>query len=103
MRTRPERVLVSEEGRERKLEGIINPGASPGAQDLLYPKIGPHEILSMSTTGLQFRENESVGIDFDERNLFVFNKASGKRIKLSHRNSRQFNASETEDSPEISG
>jgi multiple sugar transport system ATP-binding protein len=79
---RPEHVRITKHEGEGKLRGRINVTALLGTQALLYLKIGVHEILSMSTADAHFREDEPVGIDFDERCLFVFSKASGKRIKF---------------------
>ena len=79
---RPEHVRIMKEEGQGKLQGRVNLTASLGTQTLLYVKTGAHQMLSMSAPDAQFREDESVGIDFDERNLFVFSRASGKRIKL---------------------
>jgi multiple sugar transport system ATP-binding protein len=79
---RPEHVLVTKETGGGAFQAEINLIASQGVQTLIYLKSGMFEILGIRSGDVRFTEGESVGVDFDESNLFFFDKETGKRIRV---------------------
>jgi multiple sugar transport system ATP-binding protein len=81
---RPEHIYVTKEEEESLFRGRISLVSSLGTQILLYLKIGTYEVLATSFGSIPSKEGEPVGVNLDEKHIFVFDKNDGRRIKLSN-------------------
>jgi multiple sugar transport system ATP-binding protein len=74
---RPEHVQITgpEEG---VLRGTVNLIGALGSERIVYIRLNHDEILAKLLADVSLKEGETVGIDFDEKNLFVFDKAGRK-------------------------
>jgi ABC-type sugar transport system ATPase subunit len=54
---------------------------SLGSETLLYLDLEGRQVLAKSTVPVDFNEKQSVGIDFDADNLFLFDKEKGTLVK----------------------
>lgn len=61
--------------------GTLNLIGSLGSEKLLYVHLEKFEILVKVSGEIHFREGEQIGLDIDEKNIFIFDKNTGKRIK----------------------
>jgi multiple sugar transport system ATP-binding protein len=80
---RPEHVRITEE-ENGVFRGKLNLVSSLGSETLLYLSVDHQKVLAKVEKVedvKSLREGQSVGIDFEERKLFVFDKANGRRIK----------------------
>lgn len=77
---RPAHIFVSAE-REGLFDGTISLISSLGNEKLLYIGVMGQEILATVTDTGDFEEGQTVRIDFDEMNLFLFRKKDGARIR----------------------
>lgn len=77
---RPEHIYVTKEEEESLFLGRTSLVSSLGTQILLYLKIGTYEVLATSFGSIPSKEGESVGVNLDEKHIFVFDKNDGRRI-----------------------
>ena len=77
---RPAHIRVSADG-EGLFNGNISLVSSLGNEKLLYIDLMGQEILVTVTDTGRFKEGQTVRIDFDEMNLFLFRKKDGARIR----------------------
>ena len=76
---RPEHLRITKVG-DGIFNGKLNLIGSLGSEIILYIKIEQHEILAKVFEKLSFKEGEEVGISFDSKNVFIFDKNSERRI-----------------------
>jgi multiple sugar transport system ATP-binding protein len=66
-------------------EGMINGKLKMigpvGGETLLYLSMAGKEILAKVSEQTSFNEGDEIGISFDEKKLFLFNKETGKRVE----------------------
>jgi multiple sugar transport system ATP-binding protein len=76
---RPEhiRLTPTDKGLFRAKVTFIGP---LGSENLVHLKIENREVITRVSGRLPFKEGETVGIDFDEKKMLIFNKESGRRI-----------------------
>jgi multiple sugar transport system ATP-binding protein len=77
---RPAHIRISADG-EGFFDGQISLISSLGNEKLLYIGVKGQEILATVTDTGDFEEGQTVRIDFDERDLFLFRKKDGARIR----------------------
>ena len=77
---RPEHLWITEPN-DGFIRGKVNLIGSLGSEILLYVKIDRHEILVKVFEKPSFNEGDDVGIKFDPKNVFIFDKNSEKRIR----------------------
>jgi multiple sugar transport system ATP-binding protein len=51
-----------------------------GSENLVHLKIENREVITRVSSRLPFKEGETVGINFDEKKMLIFNKETGRRI-----------------------
>jgi len=76
---RPEHIHVKNRD-EATFHGKVNLIGSLGSERILYISVEDYEIVAKVSEDLPVKEGEMIGIGFDEKNLFVFNKEDGKRL-----------------------
>ena len=77
---RPEDIQIVNPG-EGIFDARLNMIGSLGSEAIVYLNIDEHEILAKVTGKINFKENDNVGLNFKEEDLFVFNKDNGKRLE----------------------
>jgi multiple sugar transport system ATP-binding protein len=77
---RPEHVRVTTEQRGI-FRAKLNLASFLGGEVLLYLHLDHHEILAKVSQVGEYKEGDTVGIDFEEKDLLVFNKSNGERIR----------------------
>ncbi|MFP4083038.1 MAG: ABC transporter ATP-binding protein [Candidatus Aminicenantes bacterium] len=78
---RPEHIRVTAE-KEGFFQGELSLIGSLGHENILYIKVGSHQILAKAPEDISYQEGDRVALDFDEKNLFVFNREDEKRMKV---------------------
>lgn len=81
---RPEHIRLTEESRGI-LTGRLVLTTSLGSEALHYLEVAGRQVLAKSGDSGQFRENQTVGLDFEEENLYWFRKDDGRRIEETRR------------------
>ncbi|MGD8971135.1 MAG: TOBE domain-containing protein, partial [Desulfobacterales bacterium] len=66
---------------EGLFDGTISLISSLGGEKLLYINLMGQEILATVTDTGDFEEGQTVRIDFDAMNLFLFRRKDGARIR----------------------
>lgn len=77
---RPEHLRISAESESSIFSATLKVISSLGSEVILYLSINGQEILAKVGGKISLKEGQTVGINFDEENLFVFDKDKGKRI-----------------------
>jgi multiple sugar transport system ATP-binding protein len=77
---RPEHLQITDP-EKGILKGKLNLISSQGSETLVYISVEGQEITAKLVTGIPFRENQEVGIDFNWQKTFLFGRADGKRTK----------------------
>ncbi len=75
---RPEKISISTEG---VLEGAVKLASSTGSENIIYVNAGSSEISVKTQKAAGIKEGMKVKLKFDRKDLFLFNKSSGKRIR----------------------
>jgi multiple sugar transport system ATP-binding protein len=75
---RPEHLYVSNDG---ILEGTINLISNMGNENIIYVGTANAEVLVKSQKADNIKEGMKVKLNFDLKNLFIFDKSEGKRIR----------------------
>jgi multiple sugar transport system ATP-binding protein len=78
---RPEHIQIvrPEEGIFR---GRLNLISSLGSENLLYLDVGGNEMAAKAPEQIDFAEGAVVGINFDEKRLYIFDKKDGRRWRM---------------------
>lgn len=74
---RPENIYISEDG---LLDGTVKLISNTGSEKIIYLKAADTEILIKTQMPGGLETGSKVKINFDNKNLFVFDKLTGKRI-----------------------
>lgn len=83
---RPEHLKIREKSDDAIFQGRLKVIGSLGSEQILYLSLNDQEILAKVFGKTSLKEGQEVGIDFEEENLFLFDKKEGKRIKLKGKN-----------------
>jgi multiple sugar transport system ATP-binding protein len=74
---RPESIKISKEG---ILEGVVNLISNMGNENIAYIAAANTEVLVRSHKTDNLKEGSKVKLNFDLKNLFIFDKSNGQRI-----------------------
>jgi multiple sugar transport system ATP-binding protein len=77
---RPEHVRITPAA-EGLLQARLELATSLGSEVLFYLDLEGRQVLAKSVESAAFEENQTVGIDFDQDHLFVFDKNDGRRLR----------------------
>ena len=76
---RPEHIRITD-ARDCVWQARLDLITALGGEVLFYLNLEGEQVLAKSSEGGDFRENQVVGIDFDPKNAYVFDKSNGRRI-----------------------
>lgn len=76
---RPEHIKIVDKDKGR-LKAKLNIIGSTGSEAILYLEIEGEEILAKVTEKPAVKEGDIVGLNFDNKNLLIFDKHNGKRL-----------------------
>jgi multiple sugar transport system ATP-binding protein len=76
---RPEHIRITEPDRGR-LSGRLVLTTSLGSEDLHYLEVQGRQVLVKTFEPCDFRENQDVGLDFNEDHVYWFCKDDGRRL-----------------------
>jgi multiple sugar transport system ATP-binding protein len=75
---RPENITLADEG---WLEGTVNLLSNMGSENIVYVGTANAEVLVKLQKADNLKEGMKVKLNFDLKNLFIFDKSNGKRIR----------------------
>ena len=75
---RPENIQISNDG---LLEGKVNLVSNMGSENIIYVGTADTEVLVKANKETKISEGNNVKLDFERKNLFIFDKSNGERIR----------------------
>lgn len=76
---RPENIHISNKG---LLEGKVNLVSNMGSENIIYVGTADTEILVKANKETEVKEGNNVKLNFERKNLFIFDKSNGERIEI---------------------
>jgi len=76
---RPENIHISDKG---SLEGKVNLVSNMGSENIIYVGTADTEVLVKANKEAEVSEGKNVKLDFERKNLFIFDKSNGERIRI---------------------
>lgn len=76
---RPENIQISNEG---LLEGKVKLVSNMGSENIIYVGTAETEVLVKANKETKVSEGKNVKLDFERKNLFIFDKSNGERIRI---------------------
>ena len=77
---RPEHIIIQNES-GKKIEVEVKMIARLGSEEIVYADLNGNEILIKIHTTPNFKEGDKTNIWVDEKNILLFDKENGNRIK----------------------
>jgi multiple sugar transport system ATP-binding protein len=76
---RPENIQISDQG---LLEGKVNLISNLGSESIIYIEADGTEVLVKVNKEAEFHEGEIIKLNFERKNLFIFDKSNGERVNI---------------------
>ena len=76
---RPENIIISSKG---QLDGKVKLVSNMGSENIIYVGTADTEVLVKANKETQVSEGNNVKLNFERKNLFIFDKSNGERIEI---------------------
>ena len=76
---RPENIIISSKG---QLDGKVKLVSNMGSENIIYVGTADTEVLVKANKETEVSEGNNVKLNFERKNLFIFDKSNGEKIEI---------------------